>query len=138
MTKLTKILILIGVAFYIIYDVIVCIGTAAGLSGWSWDATLSQQIARAAVFFPFITTAFFALGMHFFFYKVGKKLFGRLGSTRFAIWIPIASIWLILNIINLFVKWSWMSYVGDSQWIPATLGIPLGLLWFQNIKIKKG
>lgn len=122
---ITKILLIAVPVIYLIWDIIVA-------STDHWSATLSKILKKSAIAFPFIAAAWGVLTSHFFLSKEGIALFGFLGKTRFYIWIPLASLFLISMIVAWFKKSVYLHYMGDHLIIPLAFGIILGLMWYQK------
>lgn len=130
MTKLAKVTrtsIIVIFAVALIYDIIIACLRA-------WDATISNQTKLLAEMFPALAVAHPLLGSHFFLSKYGEKIFWRISRIRFYIWIPIASVCLILSTINLFVAISFVVWASEHLLVPYLIGQVLGLMWYQYPK----
>lgn len=121
----TKILLIAGPIIYIIWDIIV-----AGTNHWS--ATLSKIMKKSAIAFPFIAFAWGVITSHFFLHKEGMALFSFMDKIRYAVWIPLASLFLIFMIIGWIRKSPYLTYMGDHLIMPLLMGVFLGLIWYQK------
>lgn len=125
LNKTTRIFIYIILGIALVYDIFIAI---IG----QFNATISYQTWGLSKYFPFFTMAYATLGTHLFLSKYGQLLFSKLNNIRYVIWIPIASAFLILNIINLFHPVSLVINAGNDLIYPYVFGHVLGLLWFQE------
>ena len=129
--KLTDIILAVVSGGIVIFDIIVAITK-------SWDATISRRILVLSGKYPLIAVAWGVLASHFFLSKLGRKLFSKLGNIRMYIWISIASMLLILCVINLFTPIAFIVFLCNNRWLSLIIGMALGLFWFQEKEIKNG
>jgi hypothetical protein len=123
--KITQVLLLVVTSILIGYDVYVAI---TGI----FSATISKQTQYFSVQFPAIPVLWGLLEGHFFYGKIGRKLFGGIPVLRYFIWIPIVTVIVILCVINLFTPIAFIVFLGEWLFVPSMFGQLIGLFWWQN------
>ena len=126
--KLTR-RILYTITFSLIaYDIVIAVLR-------EWTATISKQTMLLSERFIALPVMGGLLLAHFWYGKIGRKLFGHIPRLRYAIWIPIAAFFLIISVVGLFKDIAALHWLGDNLYLPAIIGQCLGILWWQE-KVK--